>query len=141
MLANKTGGGRLRAGLPGDWAVGDKTGSGDFGTTNDVGVNLAAGPRADRGDDLFTETKAALEQRIAVLASVGRPSRTRRAGKGRSVATTRTRAPRRKVVLVVLKYCTCMNNKMGNNETRSITQWEKTHESEAKACSKAAGWK
>src|SRR3977135_4497376 len=25
---------------------------------------------------------------------------------------------------VVLKYCTCMNNKMSNNETRSITQWE-----------------
>src|SRR6476659_6567221 len=42
---------------------------------------------------------------------------------------------------VVLKYCTCMNNKMSDNETRSITQWEKTHESEAKACSKAAGWK
>ena len=42
---------------------------------------------------------------------------------------------------VVLKYCTCMNNKMDDNETRSITQWEKTHESEAKACSKAAGWK
>src|SRR5258708_7961071 len=42
---------------------------------------------------------------------------------------------------VVLKYCTCMNNKMDNNETRSITQWEKTHESEAKACSKQAGWK
>jgi hypothetical protein len=42
---------------------------------------------------------------------------------------------------VVLKYCTCMNNKMGDNETRSITQWEKTHESEAKACSRAAGWK
>ena len=42
---------------------------------------------------------------------------------------------------VVLKYCTCMNNKMDNNETRSISTWEKTHESEAKACSKAAGWK
>ena len=34
-----------------------------------------------------------------------------------------------------------MNNKMDDNETRSITQWEKTHESEAKACSRAAGWK
>lgn len=27
---------------------------------------------------------------------------------------------------VILKYCTCMNNKMDNNETQSITQWEKT---------------
>jgi hypothetical protein len=42
---------------------------------------------------------------------------------------------------VVLKYCTCMNNKMSDNETRSITQWEKTHVAERKACDKEAGWK
>jgi len=42
---------------------------------------------------------------------------------------------------VVLKYCTCMNNKMSDNETRSITQWEKTHKAEQAACSKAADWK
>ena len=42
---------------------------------------------------------------------------------------------------VVLKYCTCMNSKMGDNETRSITQWEKTHVAEAKACDREAGWK
>jgi hypothetical protein len=42
---------------------------------------------------------------------------------------------------IALKYCTCMNNKMGNNESRSITEWEKTHETEQKACSKQAGWK
>ncbi|MGC1466872.1 MAG: hypothetical protein WA792_14190 [Pseudolabrys sp.] len=42
---------------------------------------------------------------------------------------------------VILKYCTCMNNKMSNNETRSITQWEKTHVAERKACDKESGWK
>jgi hypothetical protein len=42
---------------------------------------------------------------------------------------------------VVLKYCTCMNNKMDNNETKSITQWEKTHVTEQRACSREAGWK
>lgn len=42
---------------------------------------------------------------------------------------------------VVLKYCTCMNNKMSNNETRSITQWEKTHPDERHACESASGWK
>lgn len=42
---------------------------------------------------------------------------------------------------VVLKYCTCMNNKMDNNETRSITQWEKSHPREQAACSREAGWK
>ena len=38
MIANKTGDERLRAGLPGGWRVGDKTGSGDLGTANDVAV-------------------------------------------------------------------------------------------------------
>ena len=42
---------------------------------------------------------------------------------------------------VILKYCTCMNNKMDNNETQSITQWEKTHARERAACDKESGWK
>ena len=42
---------------------------------------------------------------------------------------------------IILKYCTCMNNKMDNNETQSITQWEKTHAKERAACDKEAGWK
>ena len=42
---------------------------------------------------------------------------------------------------VVLKYCTCMNNKMSNNETRSITQWEKSHPRERKECDRVSGWR
>lgn len=42
---------------------------------------------------------------------------------------------------VVRKYCTCMNDKMDANETKSITEWEKTHKKEAAECSKKAGWK
>ncbi len=38
-------------------------------------------------------------------------------------------------------YCTCMNEKMDNNESRSISQWEKTHRKERDACSKQAGWR
>jgi beta-lactamase class A len=38
LRANQTGGARLRAGLPGAWRVGDKTGSGAHGTTNDVAI-------------------------------------------------------------------------------------------------------
>ncbi len=38
MMANKTGDARLRAGLPHSWKVGDKTGTGDHGTTNDIAV-------------------------------------------------------------------------------------------------------
>ena len=42
---------------------------------------------------------------------------------------------------VVLKYCECMNEKMDENESQSITQWEKTHPKERKECSDQAGWK
>ena len=42
---------------------------------------------------------------------------------------------------VVVKYCTCMNDKMDNSETQSITQWEKCHPNERKACDAVAGWK
>ncbi|MFB7666040.1 class A beta-lactamase [Kitasatospora sp. NPDC056138] len=38
MLANTTSGARFRAGLPKDWTLADKTGTGSYGTTNDVGI-------------------------------------------------------------------------------------------------------
>nr|MBR0855295.1 class A beta-lactamase [Bradyrhizobium liaoningense] len=38
LIANKTGDNRLRAGLPQNWRVGDKTGAGGHGTNNDVAV-------------------------------------------------------------------------------------------------------
>ncbi len=41
----------------------------------------------------------------------------------------------------VQKYCSCMNDKMSENETLSISQWEKTHPQEMAACEAAAGWK
>ncbi|MFH0129337.1 class A beta-lactamase [Variovorax sp. VaC1] len=38
LLGNTTSKERFLAGVPADWKVGDKTGSGDYGTTNDIGV-------------------------------------------------------------------------------------------------------
>ncbi|MBO3674468.1 class A beta-lactamase [Streptomyces sp. NEAU-YJ-81] len=38
LVANTTGDARIRAGVPADWTVGDKTGTGRYGTTNDVGI-------------------------------------------------------------------------------------------------------
>lgn len=38
LLANTTGAHRVRAGLPQDWTVADKTGTGAYGTANDVAV-------------------------------------------------------------------------------------------------------
>ncbi|MBF0457344.1 MAG: hypothetical protein HQK99_05565 [Nitrospirae bacterium] len=42
---------------------------------------------------------------------------------------------------VVYKYCECMNSKMDSNETKSISQWEKSHPKEMKECEDKAGWK
>lgn len=42
---------------------------------------------------------------------------------------------------VVKKYCVCMNDKMDENETRSISQWEKANPQAMKDCEKKAGWK
>lgn len=44
MLANTTS--SLRPGLPADWTFADKTGSGDYGTTNDIGVAFGPDGRA-----------------------------------------------------------------------------------------------
>jgi beta-lactamase class A len=38
MLGNTTGDKRIKAGLPAGWKVGDKTGTGDYGTANDIAV-------------------------------------------------------------------------------------------------------
>lgn len=42
---------------------------------------------------------------------------------------------------VVIKYCTCMANKMEKSETQSVTQWEKTHPTERAVCDRESGWK
>ncbi len=38
LEGNTTGASRIRAGVPGDWRVGDKTGTGDYGVANDVAI-------------------------------------------------------------------------------------------------------
>nr|WP_295618671.1 class A beta-lactamase [Chamaesiphon sp. GL140_3_metabinner_50] len=38
LQGNTTGSARIRAGVPTDWQVGDKTGTGDYGTANDLGL-------------------------------------------------------------------------------------------------------
>jgi len=38
LRGSTTGGARIRAGVPADWQVGDKTGTGDYGTANDLAV-------------------------------------------------------------------------------------------------------
>ena len=42
---------------------------------------------------------------------------------------------------IIRKYCVCMNEKMDNNETRSITQWEKANPAARRACDRESGWR
>jgi hypothetical protein len=42
---------------------------------------------------------------------------------------------------IIRKYCMCMNEKMEDNETQSISTWEKSHPKERAACDKESGWK
>jgi beta-lactamase class A len=71
LLGNKTGAGRLRARLPAGWRVGDKTGSGERGTTNDIGVIWPVNRKPVVVTIYLTETAAAAENRNATLAAVG----------------------------------------------------------------------
>jgi beta-lactamase class A len=41
MRGNTTSGTSMRAGLPRDWTTADKTGAGDYGSTNDIGIAFA----------------------------------------------------------------------------------------------------
>ena len=42
---------------------------------------------------------------------------------------------------IVRAYCICMNEKMDNNETRSITVWEKANPGARRDCERKSGWK
>lgn len=72
LLACKTGDKRLRAGLPADWRVGDKTGSGPRGEANDVAVVWPARRAPLVIAAYYRNAAATPEARDAVLAGVGR---------------------------------------------------------------------
>jgi beta-lactamase class A len=72
LLGNRTGDTRLRAGLPPGWRCGDKTGSGERGSTNDIGVIWPPQGAPVLVTIYLTETSAASEARNATLADVGR---------------------------------------------------------------------
>lgn len=45
-------------------------------------------------------------------------------------------------VEIITAYCTCMNNEMDDNETLSVSAWEKTGKGKVAmaACDKKSGW-
>nr|O69395.1 RecName: Full=Beta-lactamase Toho-2; Flags: Precursor [Escherichia coli]BAA28282.1 beta-lactamase [Escherichia coli] len=62
----------IRAGLPTSWTVGDKTGSGDYGTTNDIAVIWPQGRAPLVLVTYFTQPQQNAESRRDVLASAAR---------------------------------------------------------------------
>lgn len=72
MRSNKTGDRRVRAGMQPGWTVGDKTGSGDYGTTNTIAIIWPPQGKPLLASIYLTRTKAPEDQRNAVLAEVGK---------------------------------------------------------------------
>ncbi|MGQ5522298.1 class A beta-lactamase [Chitinimonas sp. PSY-7] len=72
MRGNTTGATRIRAGVPADWVVGDKTGTGDYGTTNDIGVVWPTGKAPIVITVYFTQPSKDAKARNDVIASASR---------------------------------------------------------------------
>lgn len=66
---NTTGKDRIRAGVPKDWLVADKTGSGDYGTTNDVAIIWPPKGKPIVVAIYFTQNKKDAATRSDVIAS------------------------------------------------------------------------
>lgn len=71
-VGNRTGDTRLRAGVPRDWRVADKTGTGERGTTNDIGLLWPENRRPIIVTVYLTQTRAPLRAREAAIADVAR---------------------------------------------------------------------
>jgi beta-lactamase class A len=72
LLACKTGGKRLRAGLPSDWRVGDKTGGGNNGTANDIAIAWPPGRGPVLISAYFTGSTISDDARSAAIAEAAR---------------------------------------------------------------------
>jgi beta-lactamase class A len=72
MIANTTGAGSLRAGLPSAWRIGDKTGSGKNGATNDIAICWPPNRAPILVAAYFVGSRAADKDRHAAIAEVGR---------------------------------------------------------------------
>jgi beta-lactamase class A len=71
LAANQTGGERIRAKLPKDWGVGDKTGTGDHGTANDIAILWPPGRGPILVTVYLTGTRGDAARSNAAIASVG----------------------------------------------------------------------
>lgn len=72
MLSNEVGGPLLRAGIPNDWRIADRSGAGGHGTRGIVAVMWPPGQAPVVASIYLTETEASMQARNAAIASIGR---------------------------------------------------------------------
>jgi beta-lactamase class A len=71
LINDKVGDKRLRAGLPGPWRIGDKTGSGDQGTANTIAIIWPPERAPIIAAVYYTESSAPMDVRNAIHKEVG----------------------------------------------------------------------
>jgi beta-lactamase class A len=71
LINDKVGDKRLRAGLPPSWGIGDKTGSGDHGTTNTIGIIRPPGRSPLVAAVYYGGSDAPMDARNAVHKEIG----------------------------------------------------------------------
>jgi beta-lactamase class A len=71
LVGDKVGDKRLRAGLPGSWRIGDKTGTGDRGSTNAVAIIWPPERAPLIATVYYTESSAPMDARNAVHKEIG----------------------------------------------------------------------
>ena len=72
MVANTTGAAKIRAGLPPDWRIGDKTGGGNHGAMGDIAAIWPPGRKPVFAAIYLTETAASFDARNAEIAEIAR---------------------------------------------------------------------
>jgi beta-lactamase class A len=71
LINDKVGDKRLRAGLPPSWRIGDKTGTGEHGSTNAVAIIWPPGRAPLIATVYYTESSAPMEARNAIHKAIG----------------------------------------------------------------------
>lgn len=72
LVSNEVGGPLLRAGIPDDWRIGDRTGAGGHGSRGVVAIILPPERAPLIAAIYITQTEASMEQRNAAIAAIGR---------------------------------------------------------------------
>ncbi len=71
LVGNKVGGPLIRAGMPDDWVIGDRTGAGGYGSRGNIGIIWPTGRKPLVVAVYITQTDASFDARNAAIAEIG----------------------------------------------------------------------